>query len=207
MKYIDMTEYPRRDHFEFFRSMAYPYTGLTANVDVTGLLRAARDQGGSKFLACLYAAAQAANSVPQLRQRILGDSIVEFDHCDTAHTVALADGTFSNCQTDCRRSFQEFLVYGHEKQEEAKQRHGFVSADEDETDLIFVSCLPWVSFTQVIQPVPIPADSNPRIVLGKFIQVGEKTQMPLSILCNHALVDGRHLGQFYQAFEEIAGSL
>lgn len=207
MKYIDLNTYPRREHYEFFRGMAYPYMGLTANVDVTPLLKAAREQGGSKFLACLYAAAQAANSVPQLRQRMLGDAIVEFDHCDTAHTVALEDGTFSNCQTDCRRSFSEFLVYGQQCQQKAKQTHGFVSADDDETDLIFVSCIPWVSFTQVIQPVPVPGDSNPRIVFGKFIQNGEKTEMPLSIQCNHALVDGRHLGMFYEAFRQIADSL
>ena len=82
--------------------------------------------------------------------------------------------------------------------------HGFVSTQEDETDLIFLSCVPWVAFTQVIQPVPIPADCNPRIVFGKYIREGEKTLMPLHIQCNHALVDGRHLGDFYQAFEEFA---
>ena len=207
MNYIDLETYPRRSHFEFFKNYAYPYVGMTAQMDVTGLIRAARARGGSTFLACLYAAAQAANSVPELRQRILGDGIAQFDHCDTAHTVALPDHTFCNCRTDCRRSFDEFLVYGKERQEQAKKCHGFVATQEDETNLIFASCVPWVAFTQVIQPVPIPADSNPRIVFGKFVTEGEKVTMPLAIEANHALVDGYHIGQFYQAFEELASTI
>lgn len=207
MKYIDLETYPRRSHYEFFKSYAYPYVGMTANADVTNLLRAAKERGGSGFLACLWAAAQAANAVPELRQRIVDGGIAQFDHCDTAHTVALPDHTFCNCRTDCRYSFDEFLVRGRQWQEEAKQRHGFVQPGDDETTLIFVSCVPWVAFTQVIQPTPIPADCNPRIVFGKFIKEGEKTLMPLAIQANHALVDGYHIGLFYQQFQEIADSI
>ncbi len=200
---IDMQSYPRRSHYEFFRHMAYPYVGLTANVDVTRLLKAARERSGSTFLACLYVLSHAANGVPELRQRIVGEDIVEFDHCCTAHTVALPDHTFCNCKTDDRMSFERFLAEGKRLQEQAKQHHGFVGTQEDETDLIFVSCVPWVSFTQVIQPAPIPADCNPRIVLGKYIQEGERTLMPLSIQANHALVDGWHLSEFYRLFDQL----
>ncbi len=204
MKYIDLETYPRRSHFEFFKSYAYPYVGMTANVDVTKLIAAAKVRGGSGFLACLWAAAQAANAVPELRQRIVGEGIVEFDHCDTSHTVAMEDHTFCNCRTDCRMSLEDFLLRGKQWQEETKQRHGFVQPGDDETSLIFASCVPWVAFTQVIQPTPIPADSNPRIVFGRYIREGEKTLMPLAIQCNHALVDGYHIGEFYRIFQEIA---
>ena len=39
---IDLETYPRRSHFDYFRNMAFPYVGLTANVDVTNLLRFAK---------------------------------------------------------------------------------------------------------------------------------------------------------------------
>lgn len=204
MKYIELQTYPRRTHFEFFKNMAYPYVGLTANVDVTQLLQKARALKGSTFLACLWAVAQAANAVPELRQRVVDDRIVEFDHCDTAHTVALPDRTFCNCRTDCRRSLKEFLAYGKACQEEAQTRHGFAATQEDETNLIFVSCVPWVSFTQVIQPAPLPADYTPRIVMGKYIQEGERILLPLHIQCNHALVDGWHISEFFRLAEEFS---
>ena len=204
MRYIDLDTYPRRSHYEFFKSYAYPYVGLTANVDVTELVAFAKAQGGSTFLACLWAASRAANAIPEFRQRIVGEGIAEYDHCDVGHTVPLADGTFCNCNTDCRRSLPEFLVYARQQEEEAKKHHGFVQPGADETSLIFASCVPWVAFTQVIQPTPIPADSNPRIVFGKYIRENGRIKMPLSIQCNHALVDGRHLGLFYEKFEALA---
>ena len=204
MKIIDLETFPRRSHYEFFKSYAYPYMGMTANVDVTNLYNAAKDLGGSPFLAFLWTAANAANAIPEMRQRIVNDRIVEYSHCDTAHTVALPDGTFVNCQTDCRRSFRDFLTYGKQCQEEAKHRHGFVQPGDDATRLIFVSSTHWVTFTQVIQPTPIPADSNVRIVFGKFFDQNGRKMLPVSIQANHALVDGLHVGQFYQRFQELA---
>ena len=207
MRIIDLETFPRRSHFEFFKSYAYPYMGITANVDVTNLYKAAKEMGGSPFLAFLWAAANAANSIPEMRQRIVDDGIVEYDHCDTAHTVALPDGTFVNCQTDCRCSFYEFQTYGVSCQEDAKKRHGFVQPGDDETSLIFVSSTPWITFTQVIQPTPIPADSNVRIVFGKFFEQNGRKLMPVNIQANHALVDGLHAGQFFQKFQELADSV
>ena len=207
MKIIDLETFPRRSHYEFFKSYAYPYMGITANVDVTNLYNAAKAMCGSPFLAFLWAAANAANSIPELRQRIVNDQIVEYDHCDTAHTVALPDGPFVNCQTDCRHSFAAFLTYGVNCQEDAKKRHGFVQPGDDETRLIFVSSTPWITFTQVIQPTPIPADSNVRIVFGKFFDQNGRKLMPLAIQANPALVDGLHVGQFSQKFQELADSV
>lgn len=206
-KIIDLENHPRRSHFEYFGSLAYPYMGMTANVDVTNAVRFAREQGGSSFHAVLWLVSTAANAVPELRQRIENGGIVEYDHCDVGHTVALPDRTFCNCSTDCRRSAAEFLPYAKKCQEEAMKHPGFVNQEEDESGMIFTSCVPWVQFTQVIQPTPIPADSNPRIVMGKYFKEGEKTMMPLHIQCNHALVDGWHVGEFYRIFAELEEAL
>ena len=207
MKFIDLETFPRRSHYEFFKSYAYPYMGITANVDVSSLYDSAKAMGGSPFLAFLWAAATASNSIPEMRQRIIGDRIAQFDHCDTAHTVALPDGTFVNCRTDCRRSFTEFQTYGKQCQEEAKSRHGFVQPGSDETSLIFVSSTPWITFTQVIQPTPIPADSNVRIVFGKFFDQNGRKMLPVNIQANHALVDGLHVGRFFQKFQELSDTI
>ena len=205
--YIDMETYPRKSHFEYFSSLAYPYVGFTANVDVTNPIRFAKEKGGSTFHAILYVAMQAANSVPELRQRVEDGKIVEFDFCNVGYTVALEDKTFCNCYTEGRMSIEEFFVDAKARQEEAKNHPGFVNPDEDETGLIFTSCIPWLAFTQCIQPAPIPADYNPRIVFGKYIKENGRTMMPLHIQCNHALVDGYHLSEFYRIFQELADQL
>lgn len=204
---INPDTYPRHSHFEYFRSLAYPYLGLTANVEVTALHRFAKAHGGSGFHAVLWAAAQAANAIPELRQRIVDGQIVEFDRCDIGYTVAREDHTFCNCYTDPNMSLEAFLADAKRRQAEAVKQAGFFNPDEDETGLIFTSCVPWVSFTQCVQPVPIPADCNPRIVFGKYFFEGEKRMMPLHILCNHALVDGFHIGEFFRIFQEINNGL
>jgi len=205
--YIDMENYPRKSHFEYFSSLAFPYVGFTANVDVTNPIRFAKERGASSFLAILYVAVKAANAVPQLRQRIIDGRIAEFDYCNVGYTVALPDKTFCNCYTESRMSIEEFFVDAEARQQEAMKHPGFVNPDEDETGLIFASCIPWLAFTQCVQPAPIPADSNPRIVFGKYIREGERTLMPLHIQCNHALVDGYHLSEFYRIFQELADQL
>ena len=207
IKYIDMETYPRRSHFEYFGSLAYPYVGFTANVDVTNPIRFAKERGASTFLAILYVAVKAANAVPELRQRIIDGKIAEYDYCNIGYTVALPDKTFCNCYTESRMSIEDFFVDAKARQEEAMKHPGFVNPDEDETGLIFASCIPWLAFTQCIQPAPIPADCNPRIVFGKYIKEGERTLMPLHIQCNHALVDGYHLSEFYRIFQELADEL
>ena len=204
---IDLETHPRRTHFEYFGSLAFPYMGMTANVDVTNALRLAKELGGSSFHVILWLVSQAANAVPELRQRIEDGNIVEYDHCNLGHTVALPDRTFCNCTTDCRRSVEEFLPHAKKQQEEAAKHPGFVNQDEDESGMIFTSCVPWVQFTQVIQPAPIPGDTNPRIIMGKYFQEGERTMMPLHIQCNHALVDGWHVSEFYRIFQELSDKL
>ncbi len=207
MKIIDMENHPRKTHYEFFKAMAYPYVGMTADVDVTNLVAFAKREKGSTFLACLWAAAHSANAVPEMRQRICGDKVVEYEYCRTGHTVALPNHTFCNCTTDSRMPLKEYLEYAHIAQESAKEQTGFVNQAEEETGMFFASCVPWVSFTQVIQPAPIPADCNPRIIFGKYKKEGEKVLLPVSIQCNHALVDGYHIGLFFAFFAQVNDNL
>lgn len=42
MRYIDMSAYPRREHFDYFRAMGYPYVGLTTEVDITSFAAAVK---------------------------------------------------------------------------------------------------------------------------------------------------------------------
>lgn len=38
-KYLDMRGYRRKAHFDYFSRLAYPYVGLTVNVEITPLLQ------------------------------------------------------------------------------------------------------------------------------------------------------------------------
>ena len=198
---IDWEQYPRRAHFEYFNAMPDPYAGVTVPVDVTQFLAACKGAGLPFFLSFLYCAGRAANTVPQLRQRILEGRPVEFRSCDTSHTVLREDGTYSYCRLNCMRPFADYLPAAQALQEEAKA-HGGLDDGEDALSLLFISTLPWVRYAALRQPVPSPADSNPRITWGRYAVVGERTTMPVTLLVNHALVDGAHMGRFFAALEQ-----
>ncbi len=200
--YLDMNAYPRRAHFDYFRDMAYPYAGLTVEVDITEFLAAVKDRGLPFFLSLCYCVSRAANSVPQLRQRILNGSIIEFDCCPTSHTVALANGTYCYCMLSSDKPFYDYLSYAAQTQEAAKARGSIEESAEEALSLFFISILPWVSYTALIQPVPFPADSNPRITWGRYHAAEGKILLPVSILCHHALVDGIHMAAFYEALDK-----
>ena len=169
-KVLDMDKYSRRKHFDYFRSLAYPYVGMTVNVDITDFVRKTKEEGLPFFLSLCYCVAQAANGVPEFRQRIRDGSIIQYDWCQTSHTLALEDG-------------------------------------EDGDSLLFVSSIPFISYTSLIQPVPCPADSNPRISWGKYFRQGDRLMLPITVLCHHALVDAIHISRFYATLDMALTSL
>ncbi len=201
-QWIDLEHSPRRAHFAYFNSLAYPYVGLTVNVDITGCLARTKREGLPFFLTVCYCVSRAANAVPELRQRIREGGVVQFDRCRTSHTVALEDGTFCYCTLeDDTLPLEEYLIRGRQAQAEAKARRSIQEDPEEVLDKLFISSLPWVSYTTLVQPVPQPADSHPRISWGKYFLQEGRTLLPVSILCHHALVDGLHLAAFYQALD------
>lgn len=148
MKYrnLDMETYKRKSHFEYFSKLAYPYVGVTVNVDITDFIHTVKAQRLPFFLTFCYCAARAANLVPEFRQRVMDGRIVEYEYCKTSHTVALEDGTYCYCTLDSRMAFDEYLPYAVRAQEEAKIRKR-VEDDAGEVDgMIFRSFISvWMS--------------------------------------------------------------
>lgn len=201
-QYIDMNTYNRKKHFEYFNSLAFPYTGMTVNVDITEILEEIKDNRLPFFLTICYCVSKAANGIREFRQRIKENQIVEYNHCRTSHTVALEDGTYCYCELDDNHgSFPEYIRYAVAEQDKAKQNNSIEEGEEDSLDKLFVSSVPWASYTAVVNPVPIPADSNPRITWGKYFTQNDRVWLPVTVLCNHALVDGRHVSEFYRLLD------
>lgn len=205
-KVLDMDKYSRRKHFDYFRSLAYPYVGMTVNVDITDFVRKTKEEGLPFFLSLCYCVAQAANGVPEFRQRIRDGSIIQYDWCQTSHTLALEDGSYCYCTLESNMSFREYLPRAVEAQKLASKERSLEDG-EDGDSLLFASSIPFISYTSLIQPVPCPADSNPRISWGKYFRQGDRLMLPITVLCHHALVDAIHISRFYATLDMALTSL
>ena len=202
MKRIDLDAYPRRNHFNHFCAMAYPYAGVTVDVDVTDLLSLCREKGDSFYLMVLHAVALAADEVPEFRRRIDHGGIVEYDECPTSHIELKPDGTYAYCTLRHHMPLADYLAQA-ESARTAAREGGSIEEEDDVQSMYFISTLPWLHYTQLIQPVACGEESNPRITWGKY-QANDKGRMmmPLSMLVHHALADGIHIAKFYEAFNQ-----
>ena len=202
MKRIDMATYPRRDHFEHYCGMAYPYVGVTVDVDVTALRTLCREKGYSFYLMVLHAVALAADEVDEFRRRIDDGGIVEYDECPTSHTELKPDGTYAYCTLHHHMPLAEYLQRA-EAARAAARESGSIEEEDEVQSMYFISTLPWLHYTQLIQPVACGEESNPRFTWGKYQQNAEgRMMMPLSVLVHHALADGVHIAKFYDEFEK-----
>ena len=182
--------------------MAYPYAGVTVDVDVTDLLALCREKGYSFYLMVLHAVALAADEVPEFRRRIDHGGIVEYDECPTSHIELKPDGTYAYCTLRHHMPLADYLAQA-EVARTAAREGGSIEEEDDVQSMYFISTLPWLHYTQLIQPVACGEESNPRITWGKY-QANDKGRMmmPLSVLVHHALADGIHIAKFYEAFNQ-----
>lgn len=197
---IDMSADPRGAHFAYFCSLASPAAGLTVPVDVTELVKHLR--GRSFFLSFLWCVQRAANAVPELRRRIKNGRVLEFDHCPTSCTVMKADGTYAYCHLDADGDFDAFYARGLQALHHTKACGTIAESAEEALPCYFVSCLPWLSYTQIVNPWGGGEDSNPRITWGKYETKDGRTALPLSILVHHGLADGLHIARFYDRLQQ-----
>lgn len=202
MKRIDMATYPRRDHFKLYLNMAYPYAGVTVEVDVTDLLALCKAKKLSFYLMVLHAVALAADEVPEFRRRIDKAGIVEYNACPTSHIELKPDGTYAYCTLRHHMPLGDFLRQAEEIRARVRES-GSIEEENEVQSMYFVSTLPWLHYTQLIQPVACGEDANPRFCWGKY-QPNDKgrVMMPMSVMVHHGLADGLHIAKFYEAFDK-----
>ena len=204
---IDLEHYPRRRHLEYFSSLQYPYVGVTNNVDVTQTVRFCKEKGYSFYLVFMHAAALAADDVPQLRQRLHKGGVVEYDECPTSHIELLDDGTYCYCTLRHHMALEEYIPYAENARRQCRL-NGSIDEDGDAESMYFISTLPWLHYTALIQPVAGGEESNPRITWGRFQQDSRgKEQLPVTLLVHHGLVDGIHIARFYENLEKRLAEL
>lgn len=208
--YLDLENWSRREHFRYFRDYDNPFFNVCAEVDVTAVLERSRRSGGpSFFLMCLYLSLKAANAVKELRYRIRGDRVLVHDVVHGGSTVMRDDDTFGFGYFDYTPDFRRFHKDGLRVLEVARTGRNF-EPRTGQDDLIHYSVVPWVSFMSVSHPRRWGGeDSIPKIVFGKHYAAGSARKMPVSIESHHSLVDGLHVGRFFERFQQelAAGSL
>lgn len=201
MREIDVDTWRRRQHFELFGTFNHPHFNLCANLELTAFHQQVKKSGVSFTVAFVYAIARAANAIPEFRTRIHGEKVVEHDTVSPSFTVLVDDDLFSFCTVPYCEAFTDFADRATAMMARVKQCPT-LDIDAGRDDLLFMTALPWVSFTSFTHPMQLhPTDSIPRFAWGKFFWEGKRLEIPLSVQGHHALMDGIHLARFYARME------
>lgn len=201
---IDLSTWSRTPQFRFFQSFQRPHYAITARVDATRLM-AAKADGLSPYRTTLWAIGAGLHAVPALRHRFKGDEVWRFDRLDLSMTVPVGDDIrfgFQRWHPDRARFDAELIA------EIARVEAG---ADLDprlgQMDVAFASCLPWLDYTALDNAMPYADDCIPRIAWGKIVETGRGHDMAMTLQAHHALVDGRHMADFFRATEAALNAL
>lgn len=200
---IDLATWPRRDHFHLFRGLDFPYFSLTTDLDVTDWHQAAKAAGWPLYPTLVHAVTTAANAVEAFRWRIRGETVVCHDVLDPSFTVPWRDELFNFCTVRFVPELADFLARCLPAMANAETAEALNLADEGRDDLVYLSCLPWLSFSSMTHPVhPSAGDSVPRIAWGRIHKHDGRLILPINLQLHHGLADGRHVAQFMQALKK-----
>ena len=202
-KLLNMETWSRKDHFHFFSRFEEPFFGITTDVDCTIAYDACKARDCSFFLYYLHKSLLAANYIEPFRYRIIDGAVWVYDQVNASPTINRPDGTFGFAYMNFEQDFHLFLVNARIEMERVRHTKGLEPAIAGE-NVIHYSSIPWIHFTAISHARSFAfKDSIPKITFGKIREVDGKKLMPVAIHVHHGLMDGWHVGQFLEHYQEV----
>jgi chloramphenicol O-acetyltransferase type A len=175
---------------------------MCVNVDVTAFYPFVKRNGYSLTVSMVYLISRVSNAIPEFRQRIRGDQVVEHEIVNPSFSILTDVDLFSFCAVEYAEQFSEFARRAEKNITDVKT-HPSLEANPEKDEMLYMTSIPWISFTSFTHPMQFhPADSIPRFAWGKYFQEGDTWKMPLSVQGHHAVMDGIHMGRYYETLQE-----
>lgn len=202
---LDIENWHRKEHFHFFRQFEEPFFGATVEIDCTKAYKTAKALDASFFIYYFHKTLVAVNTIESFRYRISDDTIYVCDQINGSATIGREDGSFGFSLMEYHPDFTVFTATASAEIERIQNTTGLFTRTFEEDNVIHFSAIPWLNFTSLshARNYKFP-DSCPKISFGKMIvaENGKRT-MPMSVHVHHGLMDGLHVGQFVDYFQEI----
>ena len=202
---LDLENWNRKEHFLFFKQMEEPFFGITTTIDCTKGYETAKQLGTSFFVYYLHKTIVAVNTIEPFRYRIIDDEIYIYDTIDASATIMRPDNTFGFSLIQYSPDFDVFASNAFIEIERIQTTTGLFTREFPNDNVIHFSAVPWVNFTSLshARSYTFP-DSCPKISFGKMMIANNGTRtMSMSIHAHHGLMDGYHMSQFIDCFQEL----
>lgn len=198
---IDIKNWNRKEHFEFFSTFEEPFFGITTPIDCTIAYQNSKELKIPFFVYYLHKTLIAVNRVENFRLRIEGKDVILYDEIDASATIMREDKTFGFSFMKFHENLHEFNKIAQTEIQRIQNTTGIFTREYPK-NIIHFSAVPWINFTGLTHSrnYSIP-DSCPKISFGKLMDDNSKKTMPLSLTAHHGLVDGYHMGLFIEELQ------
>lgn len=207
MQYISLDTWKRKNHYNFFKKVDNPQFNICANVDVTNFIKFVKNNEISFYYSMIYASTYVMNEIEDFRYKIRDGEIILHDKLHPSFTdMSPGEDLFKIVTLGLGDSIIEFS--NNAKEKSTNQKNYFPDVDVNQDELIYFSCIPWISFTSISNEIVMnKEDSIPRISFGKYFYQDNKILLPYSIQVNHMLLDGVHVGKYMERLQEFLDQL
>jgi chloramphenicol O-acetyltransferase type A len=201
-RYLDTEAWSRRHLFRLFKAYDDPSFNVCADVDATRLLDFTRSRRLSLFVTYHYLSMKTANELEPFRYRLRGGRVLVHERVDAGAVLLLEDESFTFVYFDFTDDFWEFHASAKAIVDGARAEPPPLDAREERDDLIYHSVIPWVSFTSISHARDSRRQTGiPKISFGKYREAGGRMLMPVSVEVHHALMDGLHVGRYFERLQ------
>ncbi len=193
MKIIDIENWNRKVIYKNFIGYTNPIFSISARLDVTSLYDYCKRTGASFFTTFTFIACKCLNAVEEFRLRLKEGNVVLYDVINPSFIVKGTDGVISTCRTEMSENYREYYGSARAAQKAAQEASGVSFNGDNQNDLFFISCMPWVDIHSFSNPYDIEnpdISSIPRIMWSKFVPENGRLRMTFDVAAHHALIDG-----------------
>jgi len=213
MRVIDQSNWPRKTHFQLYKGFEFPHVNICVQIDITELWEKRSQANASPTVTLVHTITKAANHIPELRQRIRGEDVIEHEVIHPLITILGDNDLFGVVTLTYNASLTNFALQAEEIITKAKTNASlseFPHVQEGEfprDDLLSITILPWLAFTSFSITRKPQHDCIPLLAFGKVQACGDGYLMPFYVNFHHALADGLHAARFVKYIEDEAREL
>ncbi|VXB79045.1 Chloramphenicol acetyltransferase [Flavobacterium sp. 9AF] len=200
---LDISNWNRKEHFEFFSQFDEPFFSINCTIDVTFAYDKATELQIPFFTYYLHKSLEAVNLIENFKYRIKDEKVIIYDIIHVSSTIIREDKTFGFSFMKYDDNIFEFNRTVQKEITRIQNTSGLLTTSYPE-NIIHFSTIPWINFTGLTHARNYKhPDSCPKISFGKLINKGHKKKMNISVAAHHALVDGYHIGLFIEKLQEL----
>ena len=204
---IDKETWPRREHFDYYRTFLPCGYSVTVRLDMTNFHAMTRAQGLKLYPSLIWCVSHTLLSHPACRMGVDGDGNPGcHDVLHPNYTVFHEDDhTFSDLWTEHDEDFAAFYRSFLSDVETYGSNHGIKAKPGQPANFYCISSAPWLDFTGYSAAVSgdrLPA-LFPVITCGKIVAENGRETMAFAWNIYHAAADGWHTAAFLKDLQDL----